>query len=152
MALIYDFSNSDNWQYVGQQTITAPVNSDGEISSFAPIADTGFPIALESPIIAVSATAANEQDTWNYAGKVFQRIFTGVTVGGNFDSYVDSQSVFFKKVNVIRFNRLTSNYALTFRPPRWATSITYTVFVYTGSIIDTTDVKLDQILQELQPS
>jgi hypothetical protein len=29
--------------------------------------------------------AVGEKETWNYAGKVFQKIFTGITVGGNFD-------------------------------------------------------------------
>ncbi|RPH88297.1 MAG: hypothetical protein EHM73_11005 [Chroococcales cyanobacterium metabat2.561] len=93
--------------------------------------------------------AVGEKETWNYAGKVFQKIFTGITVGGNFDSYVDSQSVFFKKVNVIRFNRLTTTYALAFRPPRWVTSLTYSVFVYTGSIVDSSEQKLDLILERL---
>jgi|688.fasta_scaffold367052_1 hypothetical protein len=149
MPIIYEFSNSSNWQFVGQQTLTASVNNQEGIETFSPISDTAFPIALESPIIAVSATAFEEQETWNYAGKVFQRIFTGVTVGGSFDSYVDSQSVFFKKVNVIRFNQLNSSYALTFRPPRWVTSVTYRVFVYDGPIVDTIDQKLDQILNRL---
>ena len=149
MPIIYEFSNSSNWQFVGQQTLTASVNNQEGIETFSPISDTAFPIALESPIIAVSATAFEEQKTWNYAGKVFQRIFTGVTVGGSFDSYVDSQSVFFKKVNVIRFNQLNSSYALTFRPPRWVTSVTYRVFVYAGPIVDTIDQKLDQILNRL---
>lgn len=141
MAITYDFANSENWQYVGQQTLPATVS---------PIGDTDFPISLESPIIGVVVSAVGEKETWNYAGKVFQKIFTGVTVGGNFDSYVDSQSLFFKKVNVIRFNRLTTAYALTFRPPRWVTSITYRVFVYTGSIVDTTDQKLDLITRLLE--
>jgi hypothetical protein len=143
MPIIYEFSNSSYWEFVGQQTLTAPVNSEEGIETFSPIGDTGFPIALESPIIAVSATAFEEQQNWNYAGKVFQRI------GGSFDSYVDSQSVFFKKVNVIRFNQLNSSYALTFRPPRWVTSVTYRVFIYTGPIVDTIDEKLDQILNRL---
>ena len=149
MPIIYEFSNSSNWEFVGQQTLTASVNNQEGIETFTPISDTSFPIALESPIIAVSATAFEEQETWNYAGKVFQQIFTGVTVGGSFDSYVDSQSVFFKKVNVIRFNQLNSSYALTFRPPRWITSVTYRVFIYTGPIVDTIDQKLDQILNRL---
>ncbi|MCA2691534.1 MULTISPECIES: hypothetical protein [unclassified Microcystis] len=149
MPIIYEFSNSSYWEFVGQQTLTAPVNSEEGIETFSPIGDTGFPIALESPIIAVSATAFEEQQNWNYAGKVFQRIFTGITIGGSFDSYVDSQSVFFKKVNVIRFNQLNSSYALTFRPPRWVTSVTYRVFIYTGPIVDTIDEKLDQILNRL---
>jgi hypothetical protein len=145
MAIIYDFSNSENWEYVGQQTLTATVDNNGGIESFSPISDSSFPIALESSIIGVVVNAVGEKETWNYAGKVFQQIFTGITSGGNFDSYVDSQSLFFKKVNVIRFNRLTTTYALTFRPPRWVTSITYRVYAYTGSIVDTTDEKLDLI-------
>jgi hypothetical protein len=145
MAIIYDFSNSQNWEYVGQQTLTAIVDNGGGIENFSPISDVYFPIGLESPIIGIIVNAVGEKETWNYAGKVFQKIFTGITVGGNFDSYVDSQSVFFKKVNVIRFNRLNSTYALTFRPPRWVNSITYTVYSYTGSIVDTTDEKLDLI-------
>jgi len=149
MSIIYEFSNSNNWEYVGHQTLIAPVNSQGEIDTISPISDTAFPIALDAPIIAVSATAFEEQESWNYAGKVFQQIFTGVTVGGSFDSYVDSQSIFFKKLNVIRFNRLTSSYALTFRPPRWVTSVTYTVFAYTGPVVDTINQKLDQILDRL---
>jgi hypothetical protein len=149
MPIIYEFSNSSYWEFVGQQTLTASVNSEEGIETFSPIGDTGFPIALESPIIAVSVTAFEEQQSWNYAGKVFQRIFTGISLGGSFDSYVDSQSVFFKKVNVIRFNQLNSSYALTFRPPRWVTSVTYRVFIYTGPIVDTIDEKLDQILNRL---
>jgi hypothetical protein len=73
-------------------------------------------------------------------------------VGEIFDSYIDSQSLYFRKINVIRFNRLTSDYALGFRPPKWVNSLTYTVFTYTGPIVDTNELKIDQILQELQAS
>jgi hypothetical protein len=152
MALIYEFSDSSNWQYVGQQTLTRPSSSLNGLTTVGFIADTAFPILLTSPIIAVSVRATDEKETWNYAGMAFQQIFTGITVGGNFDSYIDSQSLFFKKVNVIRFNRLNTSYALVFRPAKWVSSLTYTVFAYTGPIVDTTQIKLDQILQELQAS
>jgi hypothetical protein len=152
MSIVYAFSNSNNWEYVGQQTLNSPVSTVNDVSSIERIPDTGFFTALESPIIAVSVNAANEKASWNYAGHVFQRIITGITVGGNFDSYIDSQPIFFKKVNVIFFRQLNSSYALTFRPPRWVTSITYSVFKYVGPIEDLTQIKLDQILQELQAS
>jgi hypothetical protein len=145
----YQFSSSANWASVWQSTLTADPDTIKPAYRFFPIPDYEVPILIENPILAISARAIDAPDTWKYAGTAFQKIKTGLMPGLTPDSFTDSQRFYNDQITIIQFRSIAPTYSVVLRIPYWIRSISLGIWEYTGPIIDSTDQKLDLILEEI---
>ena len=104
---------------------------------------------MESTIIAVYCESSSAEPSWKYGGRVFQKIFTGLTVGGSAESRVGTAKIWLNEIEVIFFQKVTSTYRLVFNIPYWIRNITVSVYEYTGPIQDTVDSDLQEIKTSL---
>jgi hypothetical protein len=65
------------------------------------------------------------------------------------DSFAAARRFYLKQINILRFQRLATNWTLVLRVPYWFRHIDLTVWQYTGLIEDTTETQLDQIQADL---
>ena len=71
-------------------------------------------------------------------------------MGGNPDAVVDSKRIFLNQFSLLRYPvRFGSSYSLIISVPYWLRQITLYLWEYTGSIIETSEQKLDLILERL---
>lgn len=144
----YDASNSNNWQSVWNQSFTAePAPGDRpELERFFPLPEISVPIQLSSSLLAFYATSQDAKPNWKLAANVKRKYITGLTVGGNPDAVVDSKRIFLNQFSILRYPvSFGSSYSLLISVPYWYRQISLYLWEYTGSIIDTTDEKLDLI-------
>jgi hypothetical protein len=148
----YQFSNLNNWQQVASGNLIAQDVEPIAAERFYPIPDHVIPVQLTNPILAIYAFSSKAEDNWRYAGKAYQRIRTGLTLGGGADSWIDSQKFYLNQITILRFEQVSSTYDVILRIPFWLRQLSFVLLEYTGPTIDPVNQKLDQILQELQAS
>ena len=148
----YNAGNSNNWQSVWNQSFTAapaPGNRP-ELERYFPLPDIIVPIQLDAGLIAFYATSQDANPKWKFAANVKRKYVTGLTVGGNFDAVVDSKRIFLNQFSLLRYTvSFGSSYSLLISVPYWLRQITFHLWEYTGPIIDTSEQKLDLILERL---
>jgi hypothetical protein len=151
----YNAGNSNSWESVWSNSFVAtpaPGNTT-ELERYYPLPEISVPVQLTSPLLAFYATSESAEPNWKLAANVKRKYVTGLTVGGNPDAIVDSKRIFLNQFSLLQYPvSFGSSYSILISVPYWHRQITLYLWAYNGSIIDTTDVKLDQILQELQAS
>ncbi|CCI02153.1 hypothetical protein [Microcystis aeruginosa] len=148
----YNAGNSSNWQSVWNQSFTAapaPGNRP-ELERYFPLPDISVPVQLTAELLAFYATSQDANPKWKFAADVKRKYVTGLTVGGNPDAVVDSKRIFLNQFSLLRYPvSFGSSYSLLISVPYWLRQITLYLWEYTGLIIDTSEQKLDLILERL---
>ncbi|TRT85829.1 MAG: hypothetical protein EWV82_06510 [Microcystis aeruginosa Ma_AC_P_19900807_S299] len=147
--ITYQFSNSNNWQQVSTGNLIAQDVEPVAAQRYYPIPDYVIPVQLTSPILAIYAFSSAAENHWRYAGKAFQRIRTGLTLGGGADSWIDSQRFYLNQITILRFEQVSSTYDVILTIPFWIRQLSFVLLEYTGPIIDSSKQKLDLILERL---
>ena len=133
MATEFDFGNSANWEQFYSASHSAIW---GTSYSFQPIPEfnaTGlFP--LNSPIIASHATCLTAKPTWNTAGWLYQKVRTGLLVGGLPDGIQGSRRIPLNRIQIHFWDKRMKDYQLSFKTPKWISEISLTLWQYTGPI------------------
>ena len=151
MLLQPNFSNSDNWQLLGQLTGNAQlVNVNGVDRVSVPIGVLTFPLIVDNFTLAI-ATDLNYvgSSRWKWGGLAQYIINTGITVGGNPDSIVAQKPLFIDQITIIRFPKLSNSYVLKIRVPDWFHDVTYNIYGYSGDGNPDLESKLDTIHTEV---
>ncbi len=143
----YNASNSNNWQSVWSQSFTsepAPGNRP-ELERYFPLPDISVPVQLNAELLAFYATSQDADPKWKFAANVKRKYVTGLTVGGNPDTVVDSKRIFLNQFSLLRYPvSFGSSYSLLISVPYWHRQISLYLWEYTGLIIDTSEQKLDK--------
>lgn len=148
----YDAGNSSNWQSVWSQSFTAqPVPGNvPQLERYFPLPEISVPIQLNAGLIAFYATSKDAKPSWKLAARVKRKYFTGMVVGGNPDAVVDSKRIFLNQFSLLRYPvSFGSSYSLLVSVPYWHRQISLYLWEYTGAIIDTSEQKLDLVLERL---
>ena len=154
MSLQPNFSNSANWQLLGQLTGNAQlVTVNGVERISVPIGILTFPLIVDNFTLAI-ATDINYvgSSRWKWGGLAQYIINTGITVGGNLDSIVNQKALFIDQITIIRFPKLSNSFALKIRVPDWFRDVTYNIFGYIGEGNPDVESKLDEIYSEVTSS
>ena len=149
MGLIFDVGNGNNWVSRYSKTLQgAPAMVPGNYESIPPQI---IPITFTGHLIAIFADSTQKKDTWFTAGWLWQRVLVNIGTGSTApNATVQRKYKFYLgQLTLITMPKLSSNYALTISIPRWLTQIEFEIYEYVGDIIDTTEVKLDQIQADL---
>jgi hypothetical protein len=141
---ILQLENGANWQSIWSTSVASVKLPDGSSQFIPPIL---CPVLLETNIIAIYAASESAKPSWVIAGNVGKKIATGITLpGGSPDVTVsDVRLLRLNQLNLFRFQRLTSTYALVITPKWWIEDIDLNVFIYTGIDTDTTSEQLNRI-------
>jgi hypothetical protein len=140
---ILDLSNSANWESIYSHTVNAQVLTERD---HIPIPEITIPVLLDQHILAVYTNSNTAKNTWNTAGYLKQKINLGLVVGGLPDAEnVRQQRVLLRKINLIMFPRLTSEYALSFAVPFWLRDLSLSIWKYTGINSDSTSELVNQV-------
>ncbi len=150
MAVTYQFSNTNNWLLLWNGSFSAVDVPLQPLEQFYPIPPINVPILIEEPIIAIYASSTSARETWKYAGSIYQKIQTGITVGGTPDSYLTNHKFYLNQITICRQLQLDSSFAIEIRIPYWIRDIDLKVWQYVGTVNDSHEQKLDLILLELQ--
>jgi len=145
----YQFSNTNNWQQIASANLVAEDVQPLAARRFFPIPDYIVPVQIESPVLAIYPFSAMAENNWKYAGTAYQRIFTGINVGGTADTWLNARKFYLDQVSILQFQKVSTTYELLLRIPYWIRQISLVVLEYTGPIIDTSEQKLDLILERL---
>lgn len=145
----YQFSNTNNWQQIASANLVAQDVRPLASRRFFPIPDYIVPVQIESPILAIYPFSAMAENNWKYAGTAYQRIFPGISVGGTADTWLNARKFYLDQVSILQFQKVSTTYELLLRIPYWIRQISLVVWEYTGPIIDTSEQKLDLILERL---
>jgi hypothetical protein len=99
-----------------------------------PIPEIAVPFVLDKFILAVSIeTDVPSNSIWRFAGYINQKISTGLVVGGNQDATtVKGQPLFLNQINLILFPKISTNYSVSVKVPKWFTRASVIVWEYTG--------------------
>jgi hypothetical protein len=147
MGLILQLGNEANWNQIYFGT-----HLSYQISStrFAPIPKITIPTQLESPILAVYISCLPDTPTWHFGGWLNQKIFTGLTVGGSPDAEnVQRRKIWLNKITIIRLDRLSNNYSVTFEVPKWFQSVSIQVWEYIGLYEDSTELLIEEMREDV---
>ena len=151
MTLRPSFSNSANWQLLGQLSGNAQlVNVNGVNKVSVAIGILTFPLTVDNFTLAI-ATDINYVGSyrWKFGGLAQYIINTGITVGGNPDSIVAQKPLFIDQITIIRFPQLSNSYVLKIRVPDWFHDVTYNIFGYVGTGSPDLEAKIDDIYDQL---
>ncbi|MGB3208242.1 MAG: hypothetical protein WBB28_24930 [Crinalium sp.] len=110
--------DSNNWEsiYTGSQVATHNPNIPNHIHT--PIPELSIPILVDKFVLAILCTSNTAQPRWRFAGFLSQRINTGLTVGGNYDTDATvARKIYLDRIQLIVFPEVASNYALAFKCP-----------------------------------
>ncbi|WP_009632443.1 hypothetical protein [Synechocystis sp. PCC 7509] len=134
-----------NWVKVYDEVRTTSVVVD---SSFIPIPAFELGVLFESHILAVRCLSDSAKPTWSFAGILSQRFQIGSGGGASALPVVNasSRTARLNKSALVQFQHLTSNYQLVFEPAHWLKDVQLTVWEYRGPVSDTTEEKIDLVL------
>lgn len=149
MGLVFDVGNGNNWvsRYSNNlQGAPAPVPGN-----YKPIPDLFIPITFTGQLLAISASSSTAKDTWKTAGWIWQRVLVNIGTGSTVpNATVQRKYKFYlEQLTVLTIPKLASEYALSLSIPYWLSQLSFEIYEYTGEVIDTTDLKLDQVLADL---
>jgi hypothetical protein len=72
-------------------------------------------------------------------------VCTGLVVGGNQDATtVKGQPLFLNQINLILFNKISTNYGVSIKVPKWFPRASVTVWEYTGKDDTSEEILLTQ--------
>jgi hypothetical protein len=147
MSLILQLGSAANWEQVYFSTVNAfQINPE----RYAPIPKIVIPTQLESHILAVYVSCTPPKPSWYFAGWLNQKIFTGLTVGGTPDAEnVQRRKIWLNKITLIRLEKLSDSYSITFDVPKWFQSVSIQVWEYIGPIADSTEVLINELKQDV---
>lgn len=147
MGLILQLGNEANWNQIYFGTTNAYQIAQGK---YAPIPKITVPTQLESPILAVYISCLPDTPTWYFGGWLNQKIFTGLTVGGSPDAEnVQRRKIWLNKITIIRLDRLSNNYSITFEIPKWFQSVSIQVWEYIGLYEDSTELLIEEMREDV---
>lgn len=149
MTITYQFSNTNNWLSLWNGSFSAEAVPAKPLEQFYPIPPINVPLLIEEPIIAIHASSFSAQENWKYAGSIYQKIQTGITVGGSADSYLSSHKFYLNQITICPLLQLDSSFALEIKIPYWIRDINLKVWQYTGPVMDSYINKFDSILEKL---
>lgn len=157
---VVELSDSNNWQSIYSTNVNAvqvPMQDGKYLTD--PIPEIVVPVLLDKFILAVSVdTDVPSGSIWRFAGYLNQKISTGLVIGGGQDAtIIKGQPLFLDQINLVLFQKISTNYAVSIKVPRWFPRASITVWEYTG-VDDTSEeillgqefaninFKLDQLL------
>lgn len=161
---ILELSNSANWEnfYSITRESTGILEIKGR-TLVNPIPLIDIPLILEVFVLAIKvSTTIPEQSNWDYGGTIYQKISTGIVIGGTQDAIrTISRPLYLNQTNLILWDKITANYSIAILPPNWFRNITIEIWKYTGIDDNSLAVqfaqemaninfKLDQLLDKLQ--
>ncbi len=129
-----EFGNSSNWNLIYSASKVAEDTSTTIQQRFRAIDPFSVPFLLDTPIVAVFASSETNPGYWRFAGNIFQKVQTGITVGGTPDSYLKQERIWLDEITIRSFATQPQTYELEFRVPYWLREITVQVFAYTGPL------------------
>ncbi len=150
MGLIFDINNGNNWVSRYSNSLQGtPAKIPGNFEDILP---QEIPVTFTNQLIAISADSNQKKDSWFTAGSLFQRTAINIGNGSNgFNAIVPkSYKFYFNQFTIIPIPKLSENYALTLTFPSWIKQIEFEIYEYIGEIIDTTELKLDQMQADLE--
>lgn len=150
MAIIYDFSNQNNWSLTWSGVKVAPDVSSESLNKYFPIEDFAIPVQFSSPIISIYLVSDSDPGRWIKGGWAKQKIVTGITGGGSPDAYTQIIPLKLRQINICQFSQTVTSFAVVLSIPYWLRHIDITVWEYTGEITDTLEQKLDECCQSLE--
>lgn len=150
MAIIYDFSNQNNWSLTWSGVKIAPDAPNESLNKYFPIEDFAIPIQFSSPIISIYLISNTDPGRWIRGGWAKQKITTGITGGGSPDAYTQTIPLKLRQINICQFQKITTNFAVVISIPYWLRHIDITVWEYTGEITDTIEDKLIECCDVLE--
>lgn len=140
-------SNSANWEPFWTATFNGVRVTPQTV---APIGEKLNPILLDKHILAVYVDSNSAKSTWYFAGFLSQRMQLGLTVGGLPDTNgYTRRKVWLRKMTLITFPKLTSEYALAFTPPDWFEDVSINVWKYIGPEPLPTQQLIENLQQDL---
>lgn len=147
--LILQLGNAANWSLLYQSHLFAQVvGGTPQKPTYAPIGEIAVPILVESPLVAVLSGSAKAPAYYKSAGYLAQKIQIGTMAGGIPDAYYQSRrKVYLRQIQLVKFERLSSTYQLSFFPHYWLEDLDITVWEYTGTISDTTSALVQTNLE-----
>lgn len=126
----YQF-NSSNWDPVYTTNLTATVENNVQF----PIENFTIPIQFDSHVLAVFCSTTGSNGNWHYGGKIYQKIQTGIVVGGTPSESVSLRKIWLNRISLLFFKPFTSTYSLEIEIPRWFPDFHIDIFEYTGQIV-----------------
>jgi hypothetical protein len=142
---ILNLSDSSQWHSFWSGSFGAAAVPD-KPGYFYPLDPIVVPVLLEARIVAITATSATRLIRSSYAGKVRQKIQTGIAVGGVVDAAsVSVRRFWLGKINFMIFPALAPTYAIEIEPIWRLKDISLSVWIYTGIDSDTVTEQLNRI-------
>ncbi|HLO85495.1 MAG TPA: hypothetical protein VK203_10905 [Nostocaceae cyanobacterium] len=144
MARVLQLNNAANWEQVYNNSFTAVKLTDDR---YAPIPEVVLPVLFETHVIAAYIdTDVPEGREWDYAGKLYQRYQLGLTIGGVPEAdNIAVRAMQLNRIKLVVFPKLTPNYAVAFKFPKWFRTASLTVWQYTGPDYDSVESSLERI-------
>ena len=132
---VVELNNSANWQSIFSTNIVAvqvPMQNGKYLIN--PIPEIVVPFLVDKFILAVSVeTDVPSESNWRFAGYINQKISTGIVIGGGQDATnVKGKALFLDQINLILFDKISTNYAVSVKVPKWFPRASVTVWEYTG--------------------
>lgn len=145
---ILELGNPNNWESAWTDSKSA---AQGARGAYIPIGEMVIPLIFSDHITAVLVESSTAKPSWNFAGFLNQKVRLGLTVGGGLDSYYSlKRKAWLRRITLIRYERLTNDYGLSFEPPKWITQVSIQIWVYTGIETDTITQQLNRIESMLE--
>ena len=138
------FANSNNWDLISNGNITASLVNPNE-PYHIPINPISISTLIETPTIAIFTETTNPKSTWKCGGWVAANIVSGLIVGGNADTEIARRYLQLEKINIVRFPRLSNNFALKLFVPSWFKYFSWTIWEYIGEGFADLEGKLDNL-------
>jgi len=139
---LLQLGNTANWQLLFSSSYEAIVfTTDEGAYVAAPIPDIEVPVILDKFILAVRiTTSVPPKSDWNFAGKVKQKLFTGITIDGQDATRVKTQPLFLNQLNLVMFEKISASYSISIKVPKWFTNAVVSIWQYTGVDSDSVEV------------
>lgn len=147
MSLILQLGNKENWSDIYFSTVNAyQISGD----RYAPIPKIVVPVQLESHVLAVYISCNPPKPSWYFGGWLNQKVFTGLLVGGIPDAEnVQRRKIWLNKITLIRLEKLSDFYSISFDVPKWFQSVSIQVWEYVGPIADSTEQLINDLKQDV---
>lgn len=145
IGIVLNLQSQGSWVQVYNESRAASVVVD---SSFTPIPAIELGFLFIAHILAVRCLSNSAKPNWRFGGILSQRFQLG-TGGAASPLPVVNASSRTVRLNfgaLVQFQHLTTNYQLVFEPAHWLKDVQLTVWEYRGRASDTTEEKIDLLL------
>lgn len=144
---VLQLSNAANWQDIYSREFQAQIISD---KAHIPIPEVTIPILLDRHILAIYANSMTAKRSWDTAGYLKQKISLGLITGGAPDAEViHSRRIGLRRITLVTFPKLTTEYGLGFNAPFWLRDINLTIWKYVGAESDSTEDLIQRVRDDL---